>query len=154
MDYPSVVNATLNAYSRQSINEFDHISHEFSKYHTDPMNVFLHFITTPLGFIGVFSLLRRIFKTSSPGMLLSLYYVLSLIPVLPNGELFGTAALLAIVLHLSSKLDLGYLGSGVCVVLGYLLQDMAHLATGEATFQSTYSAGGQVSFLRFSHSSN
>jgi hypothetical protein len=31
------------------------------------------------------------------------------------------------------------------VVIGYILQDLAHMGTGEKTFQSTYSAGGQVS---------
>eukprot|EP01035_Chromulina_nebulosa_P019167 gene19167-25011_t len=30
------------------------------------------------------------------------------------------------------------------IVLSYLLQDLSHLATGEKTYQSTYSAGGQI----------
>jgi hypothetical protein len=46
---------------------------------------------------------------------------------------------------LTSKLKLKSMGSIACIVAGYLLQDLAHLGTGEETFQSSYSDGGQVS---------
>jgi hypothetical protein len=72
-------------------------------------------------------------------------YLLSLLPILHIGEWIGTAVLCAAIAILTSKLKLKSMGSIACIVAGYLLQDLAHLGTGEETFQSSYSDGGQVS---------
>jgi hypothetical protein len=128
----------------QAFCSYDHISQEFSKYHTKPLNVMLHFLTTPLGILGFFSIIRSYTKSSSAMFTLTSVYLMSLLPVLPSGEFIGTAILCGILLVVSSHLQLRYWLAIVCIVAGYLLQDLAHLGTGEATFQSSYSEGGQV----------
>lgn len=125
---------------------FDKMRLEFTKYHTDPTNVLLHFITTPLGFLGVLSLLRVYSGSSSMGVSLCGLYLLTLLTEVPNGVYFGSVLLCGTILYLSRKLALSTHFSVILMILGYLLQDLAHMATGEKTFQSTYSDGGQISF--------
>mmetsp|Transcript_15947 Transcript_15947/g.35289 ORF Transcript_15947/g.35289 Transcript_15947/m.35289 type:complete len:664 (+) Transcript_15947:182-2173(+) len=120
------------------------ISSAFGKYHLDPVNVLMHFVTTPLGLIGAVSLLRGYTKSSSVAMTVCSFYLLSLLPAVPNGVFAGTALLCAGIVLAARSVRLSVVASLVMVVLGYLLQDMAHLATGEVTFQSTYSNNGHV----------
>lgn len=116
----------------------------FSRYHEDPANVLLHFFTTPLGFIGVISLLRKATNSSSVAMSVVFFYLLSLLPIVPNGDFYGTAIFCAIIVLCAKMLKLGTAAALSLIVLGYALQDLSHLGTGEATFQSTYSEGGHV----------
>ena len=71
-------------------------------------------------------------------------YVLSLLPVVPNGVFIGTFLLCGGVIAVARKMKTGWIGAVLLVVFGYVLQDVAHMVTGEITFQSTYSDGGQV----------
>jgi hypothetical protein len=71
-------------------------------------------------------------------------YLLSLLPVVPNGDFYGTALLCGLIVLLARQLQLGFLGSVFLIILGYFVQDLSHLGTGEKTFQSSYSAGGHV----------
>lgn len=124
------------------------LSHDFQKFHQDPINVALHFVTTPLGMIGVFSLLRRYTKSSSTSMFLVTLYLSSLLPILPTGEFIGTVILCLAILLLARTVDLNLFSAGVVISLGYLLQDLSHLGTGEKTFQESYSgANGHVSII-------
>jgi uncharacterized membrane protein YGL010W len=118
----------------------------FSRYHEDPANVLLHFFSTPLGFIGAISLLRKATNSSSVAMSVVFFYLLSLLPIVPNGDFYGTAIFCAIIVLCARLLKLGTVAALSLIVLGYALQDLSHLGTGEATFQSTYSEGGHVSF--------
>jgi hypothetical protein len=127
--------------------EYLRLGAEFGKYHKDPVNVFLHFVTTPMGLVGAISLLRRITNSSSIVMSLIAVYLLSLLPVVPNGDFYGTGFLCIVVVLIARQLKLGFLASLGVLGIGYLLQDLSHLGTGELTFQSTYSAGGHVSNL-------
>lgn len=123
---------------------YEQLSSEFAKYHTDPLNVLVHFLTTPLGMIGAFSLMRYYTKSSSLAMTVTGLYLISLLPILPSGEFLGTALLCGLIV-LASKLVRLTLWTGFgLLVAGYVLQDAAHWYTGEKTFQSTYSAGGQI----------
>lgn len=143
----------MNFNSTTAINEtfnFDptehyrHVSGEFEQFHKDPINVALHLITTPLGLVGVFALLHRFTKSSSVAMSLAAVYLLSLAPAVPNGVFAGTALLCAVIVLLARKVRLGTKSSLVLIAAGYLLQDLAHMGTGEETYQSTYSAGGHI----------
>lgn len=125
-------------------NAFDLISYEFSKYHMDPINVLFHLITSPLGVIGAFALLKNATGSSSIGITMMFIYLLNLAPEVPNGVFIGTVILSSIILHLVRKLNLGWISAIAMIALGYILQDLAHLATGEKTFQSTYSNGGSI----------
>lgn len=123
---------------------YEKLSTDFKECHRNPINVVLHLLTTPLGLIGFFSLLRSYTKSSSLTMTIASFYLLSLLSVLPIGEWVGTTLLCAFIVSLSRSIKLNIWAALICVVFGYLLQDLAHLGTGEKTFQSTYSAGGQV----------
>lgn len=74
-------------------------------------------------------------------------YLLSLLPIVPNGIFAGTVVLSGIILYFVRRLRLNLFGSLAFIVMGYMLQDLAHWGTGEKTFQSTYSAGGSVRSL-------
>ena len=87
---------------------YQHVSHEFSKYHQDPTNVGLHFVTTPLAMIGAFSILHTYTSSSSMAMSLVFFYLLSLLPTLPNGVFAGTVILCGIILACSRQLKLGF----------------------------------------------
>ena len=122
------------------------LGHDFGNYHKDPANVLLHFVSTPLGLIGAISLLRSATNSSSVAMSAVFLYLLSLLPIVPNGDFYGTAIFCALIVLAARLLKLGTVTAASLIVLGYVLQDLAHLGTGESTFQSTYSEGGHVSF--------
>lgn len=137
--------AILDAFQIDPTEHYRTISHGFGECHLDPVNVVLHFVTTPLGMIGAFSMLYSYTKSSSIAMTVMSIYLLSLLPAVPNGVFAGTAFLCAIIVFLASKWKVSLLMGVGMIVCGYLLQDMSHLATGERTFQSSYSNGGHVS---------
>ena len=118
----------------------------FGNYHKDPANVLLHFVSTPLGLVGAISLLRTATNSSSVAMSVVFFYLLSLLPIVPNGDFYGTALFCGLIVLASRLLKLGTVTAVSLIVIGYMLQDLSHLATGEATFQSTYSEGGSVSY--------
>ncbi|RYG69240.1 hypothetical protein EON64_03200 [archaeon] len=123
---------------------YEQLSADFTRFHQLPLNVFLHLLTTPLGVIGLCSLVRDVTKSSSVLGSLMLVYLLSLLPTLPLGDFLGTALLCVSVLAAAHFARLRAWQALALVVVGYALQDLAHEGLGEATFQSTYSAGGQV----------
>lgn len=123
---------------------YDILALSFGLYHKDPVNVFLHLLTTPLGLVGFFSLIRYMANSSSASVALSGIYLLSLLPVVPNGVFAGTMLLIVLIVLLCRELKLGVRASLACIVAGYCLQDLAHLATGEKTFQGSYSNGGHA----------
>ena len=55
-----------------------------------------------------------------------------------------TACTVACLLMLESKMKLGWISSLVLIVVAYGGQDLAHYVTGEKTYQSSYSDGGQI----------
>lgn len=138
----------MNASLTDTNSYFNNLGEEFNRYHSNSLNVLLHFVTTPLGVFGFFSLMRSYTKSSSILASTVLVYLLTLLPVLPSGEFVGTALILSIILLAARTIKVHFIVSLGLIIAGYLLQDLAHLGTGEATFQSSYSAGGQV---RHSH---
>lgn len=123
---------------------FKMLSEDFSQYHQDPVNVMLHFFTTPLGLLGFFCLLRSFTNTSTPGCIVVLAYTMSLVPVLPFGAFVGTVAMCLFILWACRSAGASKTTSMCLIVAGYVLQDLSHMITGEKTFQQSYSAGGHV----------
>lgn len=123
---------------------YERLSSEFLKFHSQPANVLAHLLTTPLGMIGAFCLLRNYTKSSSLAMTVTALYLISLLPVLPSGEFLGTLVLCGVILFASRTIKLNFWSAFGLIVAGYVLQDAAHYLTGEKTFQSSYSAGGHV----------
>ena len=143
-------NSSMSVLDSFLINNAEHyrtISTGFGGCHLDPVNVALHFITTPMGMVGAFSLLYSYTQSSSVAIVISVIYLLSLLPAVPNGVFVGTAALCAIIVFLAKQWRLSFGFAVFIVICGYAIQDMAHLATGEPTFQASYSDGGQVIFV-------
>lgn len=138
-----VVRSTM----RRPSEDYIRLGRDFGSYHKDPANVLLHFVSTPLGLIGAISLLRTATNSSSVAMSTVFFYLLSLLPIVPNGDFYGTALFCALIVLAARVLKLSTITALSLIVLGYMLQDLAHLGTGEATFQSTYSEGGHVSQL-------
>lgn len=131
--------------STDTSNNFGALSVQFVQYHQDPTNVFLHFVTTPVGLIGALSLLHRASNSSSAALFLVSIYLLSLLPTVPNGIFVGTLFLSILIIYTTRQLKLNIPGALAFMAVSYLIQDLSHLGTGEETFQSTYSAGGHVS---------
>ena len=82
---------SLSAWCDENILEssFNAISSRFEIYHQNPWNVFFHFVTTPLGLLGLFGVIRYTTKSSSFLFTLNLFYLLTLLPLVPNGVFFG-----------------------------------------------------------------
>lgn len=59
----------------------------------------------------------------------------------------GTGLLSMAILFFARQLRLNWFASLSIIVIGYILQDFAHLLAGEDTYQSSYSAGGHVSHI-------
>jgi len=79
---------------------FSFISQQLGAYHKDPINVLLHFVTTPIGLVGALSLIRNVTNTTSTLVGLCFLYLMSLLPIsdLHQGEFFGTFVLLELLL--------------------------------------------------------
>ncbi len=127
---------------------FNVLCSDFGKFHQNPTNILLHFITTPLGLIGFFGIIRYVAKSSTPGVIMCTAYLLSLIPLISIGTWIGTAVMLCFILlairAMTLKSTTSYYLSITMLIAGYALQDLAHVITGEETFQSTYSNGGHI----------
>lgn len=126
--------------------DFDTLAHNFQLYHKNPINVLLHVLTSPLGVIGVFSLIRYFANSSSAVVAITFFYCMSLLTVVPNGVFAGTVFLCVSLVLICRHLKFDIKSSIALIIAGYILQDMAHLATGEETYQSKYSKGGHISF--------
>lgn len=127
-----------------AMNQYLEMSDKFQSFHQNPTNVLLHMLTTPLGFIGVFGLLRNLTNGSTMSLAICMIYLLSLVRTLPLGVFLGTF-LVCLVVGVSAKsIRLNIPMSMALIVVGYVLQDLAHMATQEQTFQASYSNGGHV----------
>jgi glycerol-3-phosphate cytidylyltransferase-like family protein len=71
-------------------------------------------------------------------------YLVALIPSVRSETWTATALTIFILMMLENKFKFGWLSSLVLVVISYAGQDLAHYVTGEKTFQSSYSDGGQI----------
>ena len=81
------------------------LSLKFANYHENPWNILFHLITTPMGFIGVMSLIRVATNSSTLGMALASFYILTLIQTVPLTVLIGTAALCFVIMMTSRYLQ-------------------------------------------------
>jgi hypothetical protein len=132
------------SYANNDLAEFTALDRKFHLYHLDTTNILLHCITTPLGFFGFLGLVKYFTRSTTATSVLCLTYILNLVASVPLGVFLGTFVTLAVCLFGAYKLRLGLFPALVLIALAYVLQDLAHMMTGEQTLQSTYSAGGHV----------
>lgn len=121
--------------------QYQHLSQQFVQHHQTPLNVGLHFATTPLGVLGALCLLKRISGSTSLVATLLLVYCASLLSSVSVGSYLGTVLMCGVLLVASRMVLLNVYFSVALIGLAYLMQDAAHFATGEKTMQSSYTAG-------------
>ncbi|CAM9634159.1 unnamed protein product, partial [Ectocarpus fasciculatus] len=72
-----------------------------------------------------------------------LCYLFLLLPHIAVGHWMATAAVLSAVVFMSRQARLSARGALALLAAGYVLQDLSHWLTSEATYQASYSDGGQ-----------
>jgi len=116
---------------------FTILSEKFETFHRDPTNVFLHFLTTPLGLIGFVGLLRYLLSHNLVA-LLSVFYIVSLVSIVNVDIYIGSLLLWGIIVVFAFRLKLRPVYCIIFILIGYFGQDLSHYLTGEKTFQSSY----------------
>lgn len=119
--------------------QYSEMSAEFQQFHQKDLNIFLHFLTTPLGFLGFLGLIRSGTNSSTIVVVLSLLYMLSLIQTVTSGALIGTAIICIALLAIARSLRLSAMASMTCIALGFALQEAAHWMVKEDTYAGSYS---------------
>ena len=114
---------------------FDILSHCFCKFHTNPVNVFLHLITTPL---GIMCFIHLVFPENHQDTLAFAYCGFLLISTRRIILVALTGIALYGMLTLNAFLNMSTANALMGISLAYCFQDLAHWMTGEHTFQSTY----------------
>lgn len=114
------------------------LANKFELFHKDPTNVFFHFLTTPIGLVGFLGLLLHYFLSRKYLAILSICYIVSLLPIVNFDVYIGSLLLWGIIVFVALKLKLRPFYSIVFILIGYFGQDLSHYLTGEKTFQSSY----------------
>ncbi len=111
---------------------------EFEACHQKGLNATLHMVTTPLGLLGLLSLVAA----AHPGIALVTagLYAASLFGRVPTRLWFASTAIVLGLAAAAIALPLPWTWAVALIVAGYALQELAHVVTGERTFQSTYQA--------------
>ena len=113
----------------------------FRAYHTNSLNVALHMITTPVGIVAALVMLRQAINVEYAYEALVGAYVISLFVALKNVGLWvATAAWMAGLVAVAEVLAPSFSNTDALklMAVGYVGQELAHVVTGEKTFQSTY----------------
>lgn len=125
------------------------MSADFNQYHKNALNVALHLVTTPAGYLGVLGLLAGQVSAQAAEGAAGLY-CLSLLLALPLKLWAANTAAMAGIVYLATRMELGLtpFSCAALVAFSYLGQDVSHWLTGEATYQSTYEKkAGALSML-------
>ena len=115
---------------------FSDLAKEFRKHHSNSLNVALHLMTTPVGWGATLKLLSM---TGVSVEFVIIVYVLVISATSPLHISILTILLHAAMYFSMLVIDTSFTFTIGVVVVSYCLQDVSHLITGEATFQSTYS---------------
>lgn len=117
---------------------YQRLSAAFRAHHRHPINVALHLVTTPLGFVAALRLLSFVHPWLGVGAAGAI--ALSLVAFVPLPTLLRTAALLLAIAWASLQLHTGLAATLVLLPLAYFGQDLAHALVRERTLQSDYDA--------------
>jgi hypothetical protein len=129
------------------LSRWERLLPEFLSGHRRALNVGLHLLTTPLGLLANVSLIYVVAPSLAVGVVVA--YTLSLAIVLPPWIWCVTAAVLTALVAATVAWPLGLVTSLVLLAVAYVLQEVAHLLTGEKTLQSTY-MGSRTWWLQMS----
>lgn len=130
---------------------FERVAREFRPYHSNSVNAALHLVTTPLALagaaaaagVGVACLMGSpgdgsVAAVAAAGVCAA--YAASLLPYL-SLLLWGASTVVCAAtggLAVLFVRECGLYGALAAFAAGYVLQDLAHFATGERTYQSAY----------------
>ena len=109
---------TTSTWCESQSTSFNGISQRFELYHQNVWNIFFHFVTTPLGLMGLFGVIRYTTKSSSFLLSLNCLYLLTLLPLVPNGVFLGTAILCFFIVYMTCKLDFNILACLSLIIAG------------------------------------
>lgn len=120
---------------------FERTAREFRPFHANSVNVAAHLVTTPLALAGAAGALDAAAGAGSAlAWALCGAYALSLLPCVPLWVWLVSTAVSALTALAAGQLAAAG-GAAYCLpalVVGYAVQELAHLATGEATYQGSY----------------
>ena len=109
-----------------STSEFEFLFSKFHLCHTDRFNILAHFITTPLGFIGLLSLfMKTSFLSYSIINSIVLIYLVSLLNKINMEVWLLTALLLSMISVALRRIKLKWNTSLALLVIGYMGQVLA-----------------------------
>lgn len=117
---------------------FDAIAAGFRPHHANSVNVAAHCVTTPAGLLAGLNVANQLAGTTWVSTAACVVYALSLLPFLGARLWAANTACVAGLLYaaVAFPLTLPYAVGGIAA--SYLLQDLAHYACAETTYQSTY----------------
>ncbi len=121
----------------QLLNNWNSLLEDFLKYHQNPLNTFLHLISTPMGLLGILALAQH--ASAYASIALCFIYALSLFGRLPYWLWAVTIVVLSNLTWLAILISPSILVSFIILPSAYILQDIAHWVTGEKTYESSYS---------------
>uniref|UniRef100_A0A7S0Z2X0 phosphatidyl-N-methylethanolamine N-methyltransferase n=1 Tax=Hemiselmis tepida TaxID=464990 RepID=A0A7S0Z2X0_9CRYP len=126
---------------------FTALGDKFKSFHKDPVNIALHFVTTPLALVAAVSMVNKASRSSVLTMLATVAYSISLTDKgIPPQNVVASTVMMGVIGVLAQKTQALSWGVHAALFLtGYLGQELAHHATGEATMQSSYQ--GDETFL-------
>ena len=115
------------------------LAQDFRKFHTHPLNVALHLVTTPCALFAASVLIVQFLGTEACAAahavwMLSIVFNVPLRLWLASAVTHGLLAAAAV----ASVTSFSPLSASALFAVAYFSQDVAHLATCETTFQSSY----------------
>ena len=123
---------------------FQDLAVRFRAYHTNSLNVALHMVTTPVGIIAALVLMVNHPAVTQQHFQIAVgAYVASLLVTLGDIKLWvATSAMMAGLAALAVHIAPALATYDALKLMGfaYIGQELAHIVTGEKTFQSTYQA--------------
>mmetsp|Transcript_8053 Transcript_8053/g.14920 ORF Transcript_8053/g.14920 Transcript_8053/m.14920 type:complete len:597 (-) Transcript_8053:378-2168(-) len=128
--------SSKGASTSTSLKGYAALEAKFRKCHTYSVNIGLHLITTPLGLAGFLGLLNLV--DGAIPLLVSAVYIGSLYKILPKSTYFKTTVASILILLSVVVVQPTLLISLLGIAASYVFQELAHIITGEITYQSQY----------------
>jgi len=117
--------------------EWQTLAADFRKFHKHPLNVALHLVTTPAAVYAV-SFLVFTYLGSPAAMGMHAAWLAIILPSTPLKLWLASAAAHALICAAAIATTMTTLSATVLFAASYFAQDVAHFATCELTFQSSY----------------
>ena len=115
----------------------------FNEYHANALNVALHLITTPAGYLGALALVAEYAGGATAVDSAAAVYCLALLCMVPLWIALATSSIVAGLAYAATRTALaahlgGWMPAAALLAFSYVGQDVSHWMCGEPTFQSTY----------------